>query len=171
MRICTCANHTNKTLGLHKNLGLHASGQDSLQKVFSAKHLEPGFKNNPRQNVSEGCRVPSRDDLAYLVIQPPMGMTMTIGLLGGGGVGHFGVEPADPVRPHSSLLIGGGGGGSPLAGAANAGASVEIKSVVARTRAIALRQFMISSLRLEWLECFFCNQCAVGGGKKLGNAI
>jgi hypothetical protein len=41
----------------------------------------------------------SRDDLTYLVIPPPGGLT--IGLLGdGGGGGHFGVEPADPVRPH-----------------------------------------------------------------------
>jgi hypothetical protein len=47
-------NHTDKTLGLHKNLGLHASAQGLLQKVISAKHLEPGFKNNPRQDFSGG---------------------------------------------------------------------------------------------------------------------
>jgi hypothetical protein len=47
-------NHTDKTLGLRKNLGLQASGQGLLQKVISAKWLEPGFKNNPRQNVSGG---------------------------------------------------------------------------------------------------------------------
>ena len=68
--------------------------------------------------------------------------------------GHSGVDPADPVRPHSSLLIGGGGGGLPFVGAAKTGASVETNSVVTRTRAIALRQFMISSLRLERFECF-----------------
>lgn len=95
---------------------------------------------------------------------------MITGLLGGGGGGQNGVEPADPVRPQSFPVVGGGGGGSPFV-TANAGASVEIKSVMTRTRVIALRQFMISSLKLEVLECFFCRQCAVGGGKKLGNAV
>ena len=66
---------------------------------------------------------------------------MMIGVLGGGG-GQNGVEPAAPVRPHSPLLTGGGGGGFPLVGTANAGASVEIKSAVTRTRAIVLRQFI-----------------------------
>ena len=65
---------------------------------------------------------------------------MIIGVLGGVG-GQYGVEPAAPVLPHVAP-IGGGGGGFPLVGPANAGASVEIKSVVTRTRAIALRQFI-----------------------------
>ena len=67
-------------------------------------------------------------------------MTMITGVLGG-GCGQVGVEPAAPVLPQV-FPLGGGGGGFPLVGTANAGASVEIKSAVTRTRAIVLRQFI-----------------------------
>jgi hypothetical protein len=109
---------------LHKNLDFRASGQALLQKVISKKHLEPVFKNNPRQNVSRGCGLLFRVGLAYLVVQPPG--ALMIGLLGGGGGGRqFPVEPFAPLGPQLIPPVGGDGGGSPFTGTAKAAPNVE----------------------------------------------
>jgi hypothetical protein len=108
---------------LHKNLGLHASGVVLLQKVFSTKTPRAWVQEQPPPEHQRGLSGSTRDDLAYLVIQPPG--ALTIGLLGGGGGRQFPVEPFTPLGPQLTPTVGGGGGGSPFTGAAKAAPNVE----------------------------------------------